>query len=258
MGQLSSHFLSILVAAVSSYAGIASATEYELVRGSQYALCKTLVANFNEFRNEAPLTCRMKVSPRFRELSVPNWEILDPRENMALVEKAERVRFGVAEKGKKGEEFVVNELSPMIRRYLERGSLSIRRTHAPLIPGERVPLLAYSFDCEQGVGWSLDTSRVAVFDTSSSRLDSRFPSLFGADLFYWNHAPYFAVSTTIPASFGRGDPGPRKRHKGYLLIYEYMWIEPGTPGVVSAEYHGKGVSDRLVCQIGFDHIGKPK
>lgn len=234
---------------------LASATGYELVRGKKEAICMTMLSNLKEFHNQLPQTCRIAVSDKYPELTLPQWRQLDAQKSTGLVEKAERARYGVSGNGDQGKATVAREVSRLVSEHAKAGSLSARQTRLTLAGSEEVVVLSYDFGCEQGSSWSIATSRLAVFE-ESGKVDPRFQTLFGAEIIYWKGAPYVVTSSPKPAAAYRGDSGPRADHEGYLLVHRYEWIPPGTPGV-GAE-RGRGAVDKLVCQIGINRIGGAK
>src|SRR5437773_1714716 len=67
-----------------------------LVRDVQTPMCRELIKNLNEFRDDPPMTCRRKFDPKFTNFSLPNWKLLDEHDAIQAALALER---GLAQKG---------------------------------------------------------------------------------------------------------------------------------------------------------------
>jgi len=81
-------------------------------------LCRTLEKNLNEFCDEPPLMCGIKIAPRYaQELTLPKWQPIDLHGKLDAIEQLVRQRWSIR---------VWDEERPILEAGLAGGTLSLK------------------------------------------------------------------------------------------------------------------------------------
>lgn len=247
--------------------GIIFAGQYELVRGKQFQLCRDLVKNFNEFKDERPMLCERKFSPKYKDFKKPNWKALDIEQNFPLI---------LAIKRESGAIMLPEHLEKMMSQYeievqerIKQGKVFLYEANFDIAhSGEKVRVVMVNDYCdpaslervllEDPALTMADPAQpivvdpaVAIMKPGSLEGDARYKNLssFRGDVFFFQGRSYLAQWSIFPSAIGRS-PGPSKKHNGYILVYEPFWLVQQATAFprTSAGYNGT-----LTCQIGYKH-----
>jgi hypothetical protein len=111
--------------------------------------CRVLEANLNEFCDEPPLMCGIKIAPKYaRDLSLPKWKPVDLHGKIDLVEQTVRARWG---SDQKAAQTIWNEERAPFEAGLAAGTLSLKSADLDLL-GIGRKLTVYRIDpgtCEK-------------------------------------------------------------------------------------------------------------
>jgi hypothetical protein len=235
----------------------ALADTYEVVRGKELPLCRELAKNFNEFRNDPPMTCERKFSPKFKDFSRPDWQLL-PTEQAAQVAIAiERSRVNKYDEPDRIP-FVEKETKG-IKEAAASGKLKVWEATFDLAgsgSSQKVSMLSRG-SCETWTEKEYDVNepRIAVLLPGKFDVDKRFRQFLiqGSDAFLYQGQTFLASWSAYPSGTARSLEGlaPPKRHRAYVLVWRTFWRPPGTEG---ADFSGSGGYYGPICQIGYQRI----
>jgi hypothetical protein len=95
-------------------------------------LCRVLEANLNEFCDQPPPVCGIKITSRYaQELSLPQWTPVDLQGKLDLVESTVRAREETRN-NRKAAQVTWNEEGPALVAALKAGRLSVKTTQLDL------------------------------------------------------------------------------------------------------------------------------
>lgn len=230
------------------------AETYEVVRGKQFQLCRDLAKNLNEFKNDPPMVCERRFSPKYKDFRRPAWRLLPSDQVVQAAIAIERARLNPRNEAKY--ESLVQKEAEEIKDAAASGKLKVWEARFDIARNRERPrvVMAVRGICE---GWSESWSnprepRIGVLLEGKFEVDpryERFSTIF-ADLFFYQGLPYLASWETYPGAIGR-EPGPRKRHRAYVFAWDTFWLPPGTQG---ADSPGSGNFNGPICQIGYQRI----
>jgi len=233
-----------------------AAGPYEVVRGGQFALCRDLERNLNRFKDEPPQVCRRKFDPAMKDFRMPGWRKLSPdearRAALAIVPSGFRKFHGPNAP-------VVKKLEQQVEESAAAGKLEAWEARFDLArSGERVNVVLVSRGkCHSENNYSDMDPVYGVLLSASFEIDERFDGLSGldGDIFSYRGLPYIANWRNTPSAVGRGDPGPKQNHHGYLMVFDTFWLKPG-----HGASHDGGTAGRKgpICQIGYQRLGGTK
>lgn len=96
-------------------------------------VCQAMEENLNQFCDQPPMVCELKVAPEFRQqITFPNWTPLDPEKNRELIEEFLRTPWQVESKQYEIEEKIWQEEKPKIENALATKSLSFSKSELDL------------------------------------------------------------------------------------------------------------------------------
>lgn len=98
------------------------------------SVCTALAENLNEFCDDRPMVCELKISPKHPELSLPQWSPLDIKTNMGLIEKLERGSSMIYTRNYPGAgDRSWNEFRKTLLKYQARGTTSFKSASIDLL-----------------------------------------------------------------------------------------------------------------------------
>lgn len=204
------------------------AGEYIAERGKRFSLCRDLAANLNTFKNEPPLICGLKFSPKFKDFRFPKWQPLDVNKNMNI--------FDEILHHKKSRPY-----TPWIQKLLEQGQVTLGRA-----------MIDFNFDGKKNQVYRMEMKSCQNREEKIIKNIKR--GLWrGPDIFIW---PYEAVSDSGAfTNFKRSNtPYDLLYYKG--RPYLYRWDNVGFGGIAVWETNNFGgkesYSSRWVCLIEYE------
>jgi hypothetical protein len=112
-------------------------------------------------------------------------------------------------------------------------------------------------ECRPDLGHTSEFDlEIGVFRGETFEFDVRYEGLLRAgDAFFYDGLPYLASWGDYPSARGSGDPGPPKRHRDYVFVWDTFWLRPG----FGASHEG-GTAGRKgpICQIGYERLSPTK
>ncbi len=97
-------------------------------------VCKALLRNFNEFCDEPPMVCELKIHPKYSKLlGQPNWKRITPTPSIEEVERFIKAPENATDKLRWGGETMWTFWQPKIERAIQRGSLAVDEANVDLL-----------------------------------------------------------------------------------------------------------------------------
>ncbi len=224
---------------------------YEVVVGKQYRLCNDMAKNFNIFSAEPPMVCERKFSPSFTQIHTPPWKELPADETLqaALALKKRLLEYaGWEDYNRKAE-----KADQLFREELARGKLKAWEAHFDIArSGSSVRVIKVTRNrCTDEKEIQTFEPAIGVFKEQKFELDPRYAMFesFVGDAIIYDGITYLNSWAIYPGAVGRS-PGPEKRHRGYVFIWDTGWLKEG----YGAGAGGTGVVGSVVCQIGYQRL----
>ena len=114
-------------------------------------VCKALVKNLNEFCDEPPMVCGIKIHPKYaKQFTFPDWQPVELNGSISLVESAYRTPWESV-RDKSAASKLWEEDRPAVEAALSEGRLTVKRAMLDLFQlGEKVETYRIDYgDCEK-------------------------------------------------------------------------------------------------------------
>jgi len=220
-------------------------------------VCRVLEQNLNQFCDEPPMVCGLRIAPRFsNELAVPVWDPVDFGGRLSFVEALVRGEIEYLNAGKAATD-VWNDFRAGYEEALQAGRLTVLTADLDMYRLGR-PLTVYRVDpgdCEK---------------RNSSQLNSREQwnaQLASAGVFVYT-APEAVKSLEPQYRFGPTPTGDVFLYNGRAYFYNMGVLRPTSTGqpynaVVVNEGSDEAAPDRLlsisnVCEITYQDKGSER
>jgi hypothetical protein len=226
-------------------------------------VCRALEKNLNEFCDEPPLVCSLKIHPKYRRtLALPKWETVELDGGMALVEEFIRAPWKTAH-DQQASQRIWDDERPGLEAAFQEGKLRVATSHLDLYQTgkpDKVYMLDLSSDCEQKNSHLTSNDRsewAGEFESPKRRvyyapetihsLERHFQSLFLTGLYgeiFLFRGKTFTYS--IASYWPRYDSQRRVPVIGVFVDQGYHLM-----------HDGETISYRNVCQLDYQ-LGRSK
>ena len=213
-----------------------NATEYKLVDGAQFKLCKDYSAALNQLSELPPMACERRFVPDLKQFRKPDWEELDPMQYIALYrEMLEIIPGSRADLETKWEERKAQFIS-----RIEKGDVQLSRTHIDIDhDGRRDTVYRFAqrpCDPDNSIDQRIpSTYQYYVAANGASTLSKKYFLLAegGQTLFFYDGRVYVDRFESKP-SFGK----TVRQHRANIYVNEWG----STRG-------GRGIYVQAVCEL---------
>lgn len=97
-------------------------------------VCRALVRNFNEFCDEPPMVCELKIHPKYsKQLSQPNWKRISPTPSIEDIERFIKAPYVATGYPPLGAEKMWAFWQPRIDTAIQRGYLTVDEAYVDLL-----------------------------------------------------------------------------------------------------------------------------
>lgn len=223
---------------------------YEVVTGTQLRLCNELARNFSQFPDKPSMACERRFQTDFPNLRQPAWKELSADDSFILGNKLSKRLLsyvGWSDYDKK-----MKTADSLFRSEADSGKLKAWEARFDLArSGEKVRVIKVTRSrCKPEDELQSYEPVVNVLTEHGLKLDKRYESLLAnyGDILLYDDQAFLHTWERYPSARGHISP-PKKRHQGYVLVYEINWSEARFGALTGAAYIGD-----LVCQIGYKRL----
>ncbi|MDR0234544.1 MAG: hypothetical protein LBI31_07085 [Zoogloeaceae bacterium] len=189
------------------------------VASGHYPVCVDVLKSMNALCGDIPL-CEWKVSPSVPSLSLPQWEELDPKEHLKLIQHLEQ--RGITDLGPEEQ---WTPIPPDILRNIEEGKARLWRVWMDIDgDGEEEPVIRFHSHPYGKIDFYGTRTVMNVADASMTRLNLRFSGISGMDAVFHNNRPFVMARLAGGDGFSTNEPfwtqwGPGKTS---VCVFEYL------------------------------------
>lgn len=191
------------------------------VKSGHYPVCVDVLKSMNALCAELPL-CGWKVSPSVSSLAVPQWEELDPRNHLHLIQHMYQ-----PDQTEKAPEEQWAPIPPEPLQNIKEGKASLWHTRVDVDrDGQQEDIIRFRpYPCEKD-SYSCPVTVQAV-DASLSRCDLRYSFMrLGATDIIMHHGYPFIISIDVNDQFSVEEPfSTQAGDKGSISVCVFEWLK---------------------------------